>query len=764
MYKKLALNHKSNTGFVNSMMFLIIGFIISWIALVTINALNIYSDIDINMWVSALRGAINLLILITLLKIYSSASQINRKIYFWLIIAMIGRVFYRTILYLEIYHYNISFSSVFNSQLWSLNFFAYLLYYIPLLFWYIGLIGFLILVLIYNISNKLSIIKNFIITMIFIAPVFVLFFFSFKSQITIFSTAYLFQTLIIVYKFIVFVIFIICVLYANHSIIQILLFGIGIETASGTLTHYSAISNTQNLILLGEIFGLLGFIIIFIGLILLAKYRVSLQGTFKNIDSIKSKISLWTFNFSISGIIIFSVFEYLLGFLNKSFFGELPFFIIMYSIIIVILSIFIGKYFEYPFKQFATNLNLMMSGKHKNKIENKFIIEEFVLLHKHMLNLFNIKEEKDKLEKKFGEIAVKAAHDLGSPLTSINAEIHNIKNNDLNNINYPILESSLNRIKEITNNILVQYRELTNNKLTKTINEHFHTADRSNEPRYINIVNLIGELIDSKKSEWQSNPCNISLVSALNYPMFLFCPSQLRRIISNLLNNSYESFNKNQGEILVYLKETETELIISIKDNGCGIPSDKVNDILSGKSLKHKGKGLGVSSAVGYVKSLGGTLNIASELNYGTELTMALPFPILPAWLTTSIPYSHDSIFIILDDDASIHVKMQMTFRSRNIKSFHYTDVDSFFNFIHDISAFKKLILFIDLNVNNSNWDGIKIINHLSQGVEKTNIYLMTNDAEDIYVQDDVRMHKIQLVPKNILEYILHSMVLQEEV
>ncbi|MFN8769791.1 MAG: sensor histidine kinase [Neisseriaceae bacterium] len=755
MNKKSGSTSNSSYTFINTMMFSSILFIISWFIIFSVNAFDLYPNYYTNMFTSALREVINLFIFILLVRLYLSTSDhTNKKIYFWFIFAMVGRLIYRLVIHLELYYYHISFSSFFHAPISSLHFFAYSIFYIPLLWWYIGLITFLTILLVNNIQDKTVIIKNFAIVMVSVAPVSILFFFSFKHEMAVFNTVTILQIFIIIYKFILFVIFIVCVLYANNSFLRLLLIGIGIETASGTLSHYSALSNSQELILWGETFSYLGFIFIFIALILFAKSDVLLQKSFKNVDSIKSKISLWTFNFSIGGIIIFSILEYLLGFLNKNFFGGLPFYIIIYSIVIVVISIFIGDYFGYRFKRFATSLNLIMSGKNKDKISSNFKIEEFALLHKYMLNLSNIKEEKDKLEKEFGNISAKAAHDLGSPLASINAEIHNIKNNEVNSINYRVLESSLNRIKEITSNILIQYRGLSNNN-SKLIDKSNNIIDRSNEPRYINIVNLINDLIDAKKLEWQSHNCNIKLASALDYPMFLFCPSQLRRTLSNLLNNAYESFHNEHGEILVYLKETQTELVIIIKDNGCGIPSDKIKDILSGKSLKHKGKGLGVSSAIEYVKSLGGTLNLLSEINSGTELTIELPFPILPSWLVKDIPYSQNSTFVILDDDPSIHVKMQMHSRRINTKSIHFTEVKSFFNFINETQTFNNFILLIDLNLNDPSWNGIKIISSLPNNIDKANIYLITNDAEDINVQDNVRMYKIQLIPKRILDCIL---------
>jgi signal transduction histidine kinase len=63
-------------------------------------------------------------------------------------------------------------------------------------------------------------------------------------------------------------------------------------------------------------------------------------------------------------------------------------------------------------------------------------------------------------------------------------------------------------------------------------------------------------------------------------------------------------------------------LQLTISDNGIGIKPDEVNTYLLGKSTKHSGLGIGLSSAKEYMKKIGGELSIASNQNQGTSITL----------------------------------------------------------------------------------------------------------------------------------------------
>ena len=126
-----------------------------------------------------------------------------------------------------------------------------------------------------------------------------------------------------------------------------------------------------------------------------------------------------------------------------------------------------------------------------------------------------------------------------------------------------------------------------------------------------------------------------------------YAPNELRRILSNLLNNAYEALH-NDGKISILLSFSNNFIFISITDNGQGIPLDKMDVVLQGYSLKHAGKGIGLYSAKKYVESFsGGQLILNSEQYKGTEVTLKLPYFQKPDWFPENIYLKYQQMVVL---------------------------------------------------------------------------------------------------------------------
>jgi PAS domain S-box-containing protein len=110
---------------------------------------------------------------------------------------------------------------------------------------------------------------------------------------------------------------------------------------------------------------------------------------------------------------------------------------------------------------------------------------------------------------------------------------------------------------------------------------------------------------------------------------------KIERIILNLLSNSIK-FTKQGGSVTVSIHCKKESVMISIKDTGIGIPTDKLDIIFDrfrqvDRSLTRKQEGCGIGLAI--VKSLvelhGGKISVQSEYGNGTEFTIELPIKVL---------------------------------------------------------------------------------------------------------------------------------------
>lgn len=102
--------------------------------------------------------------------------------------------------------------------------------------------------------------------------------------------------------------------------------------------------------------------------------------------------------------------------------------------------------------------------------------------------------------------------------------------------------------------------------------------------------------------------------------------NQMKQVIINILKNAMEAIS-DHGEIRIATKVLAgKEVLISLTDNGCGIPEDFIAKL--GEpffTTKEKGTGLGLMISHKIIKEHGGTMNFISKLFEGTTVEIKLP-------------------------------------------------------------------------------------------------------------------------------------------
>ena len=99
----------------------------------------------------------------------------------------------------------------------------------------------------------------------------------------------------------------------------------------------------------------------------------------------------------------------------------------------------------------------------------------------------------------------------------------------------------------------------------------------------------------------------------------------LKEVFRNLLKNAYDACLPDQT---IYLEAsyTDSELIVQIKDTGCGIPEEYMPTLFD-PFVTHKkdGTGLGLAICNQIIQSHGGKIEVQSTLGVGTIFTVSLP-------------------------------------------------------------------------------------------------------------------------------------------
>lgn len=103
----------------------------------------------------------------------------------------------------------------------------------------------------------------------------------------------------------------------------------------------------------------------------------------------------------------------------------------------------------------------------------------------------------------------------------------------------------------------------------------------------------------------------------------------LIQALNNLVSNAVK-YSDGHGEVIIACDEDKDTCIISVKDQGRGIPPEELHKLSNGfyrasNSGGVSGNGLGLFIVRQFLEHLNGKLELASELNLGTCATIRLP-------------------------------------------------------------------------------------------------------------------------------------------
>ena len=99
---------------------------------------------------------------------------------------------------------------------------------------------------------------------------------------------------------------------------------------------------------------------------------------------------------------------------------------------------------------------------------------------------------------------------------------------------------------------------------------------------------------------------------------------QLNQVFMNLLINAAEAIEK--GDIWIKTWEEDKNIYIEFRDNGSGIPQDRINNIFEPfHTTKDDGTGLGLSISYRIIKDHNGEITVESDVGKGTTMRIRLP-------------------------------------------------------------------------------------------------------------------------------------------
>ena len=118
----------------------------------------------------------------------------------------------------------------------------------------------------------------------------------------------------------------------------------------------------------------------------------------------------------------------------------------------------------------------------------------------------------------------------------------------------------------------------------------------------------------------------ITLESSLEKCLVNIDKDQWLQVFNNLIKNAAQACSDIKKPIIhIHVSKEKHRVIIEIKDNGCGIPSDQIEKIFTPHfTTKSTGSGIGLSLTKQIIENHDGHISFTSSVNKGTTFTIRL--------------------------------------------------------------------------------------------------------------------------------------------
>lgn len=213
-----------------------------------------------------------------------------------------------------------------------------------------------------------------------------------------------------------------------------------------------------------------------------------------------------------------------------------------------------------------------------------------------------------------------ASHELKTPITSIKGYTELLERDMVSD--EEVKKDFLSRIKKETENManlisdILMISKLETKEVEPVIEE-------------VRIYPLVDEVVKTFAPMARTLDVKVKidckpLVINANY-------GQMKELIGNLLSNAIK-YNRPGGIVTLTIQNHHNTLNIKVEDTGVGIPKESLNRIFErfyrvdkGRSKKIGGTGLGLSIVKHIVAYYNGNIELESELDVGTKVTVTMP-------------------------------------------------------------------------------------------------------------------------------------------
>ncbi len=264
--------------------------------------------------------------------------------------------------------------------------------------------------------------------------------------------------------------------------------------------------------------------------------------------------------------------------------------------------------------------NLAIKIQYKTDDEFRPICEDFNDMARRLRESVALIERQEKNRK---ELLAGMSHDLRSPLTSIKAYTEGLIDGVAKTP-----EAKLRYLEMIRTKVSDIERMIANLFM-------FSKMEMDDYPYYPESLDLAKELLsflEQDGEEYKAKGLVINSDNVHSCGKIFADPMQLRRIISNILENSLKYKEGDVGDLCLSCKNYAGKLQIILKDDGPGVPIDALPRLFDvfyrhdpSRSNPNEGSGLGLAIVQKAVRQMGGSIWAENAVPHGLQITIELP-------------------------------------------------------------------------------------------------------------------------------------------
>ena len=233
--------------------------------------------------------------------------------------------------------------------------------------------------------------------------------------------------------------------------------------------------------------------------------------------------------------------------------------------------------------------------------------------------------EQEKEERERRLFVSNVSHELRTPLTSVKSYLEALDEGALYD---PVAPDFIKVSLDETNRMMRMVTDLL----------HLSRIDNATSQLDVELINFTAFItfilnrFDKMRSQDDEKKYELVRDYPINSVWIEIDTDKMTQVIDNILNNAIK-YSPDGGKITVSMKTTDDQMILSIKDQGLGIPKQDLPKIFDrfyrvdrARSRAQGGTGLGLAIAQELIKQHNGFIWAKSEYGKGSTFTIVLPY------------------------------------------------------------------------------------------------------------------------------------------